>query len=145
MEKTLHALFNKETFMKINASSRKDVIEKMGERLISEGHTTIEVINEVFKREDMSSTDIGNLVAIPHTISPLQEKSFISVGILENQVFWSKGNVQLVFLICFNRNDTENLDVFKYLYNFIKDEGAVKSIINFADYDVFMNIVENIR
>lgn len=145
MEKTLHALFNKETFMKINASSRKDVIEKMGERLISEGYTTIEVINEVFKREDMSSTDIGNLVAIPHTISHLQEKSFISVGILENQVFWSKGNVQLVFLICFNRNDTENLDVFKYLYNFIKDEGAVKSIINFADHDVFMNIVENIR
>ena len=145
MEKTLHALFDKETFMKINASSRKDVIEKMGERLISKGYTTIEVINEVFKREDMSSTDIGNLVAIPHTISHLQDKSFISVGILENQVFWSKGNVQLVFLICFNRNDTENLDVFKYLYNFIKDEGAVKSIINFADHDVFMNIVENIR
>jgi lichenan operon transcriptional antiterminator len=145
MEKTLHALFDKETFMKINANSRKDVIEKMGERLISKGYTTIEVINEVFKREDMSSTDIGNLVAIPHTISHLQDKSFISVGILENQVFWSKGNVQLVFLICFNRNDTENLDVFKYLYNFIKDEGAVKSIINFADHDVFMNIVENIR
>lgn len=145
MEKTLHALFKKETFMKINAHSRDDVISKMGERLISEGYTTIEVINEVFKREDMSSTDIGNLVAIPHTISHLQEKSFISVGILENQVFWSKGNVQLVFLICFNRSDTENLDVFKYLYNFIKDEGAVKSIINFADHDVFMNIVENIR
>jgi len=145
MEKTLHTLFKKETFMTINANSRKEVIEKMGERLISEGYTTIEVIDEVFKREDMSSTDIGNLVAIPHTISHLQGKSFISVGILENQVFWSKGNVQLVFLICFNRNDTENLDVFKYLYNFIKDEGAVKSIINFADYDVFMNIVENIR
>lgn len=145
MEKTLHELFNKKTFMKINVNSRKDAIEKMGEKLISEGYTTSEVINEVFQREDISSTDIGNLVAIPHTISHLQEKSFISVGILENQVFWSKGNVQLVFLICFNRNDTENLDVFKYLYNFIKDEGAVKSIINFADYDVFMNIIENIR
>ncbi len=145
MEKTLYALFNKETFMKIDAHSRKEVIEKMGEKLISKGYTTMEVIDEVFKREDMSSTDIGNLVAIPHTISHLQEKSFISVGILENQVFWSKGNVQLVFLICFNRNDTENLDVFKYLYNFIKDEGAVKSIINFADHEVFMNIVENIR
>lgn len=145
MEKTLHELFNKKPFMKINVNSRKDAIEKMGEKLISEGYTTDEVIKEVFKREDISSTDIGNLVAIPHTISHLQGKSFISVAILENQVFWSKGNVQLVFLICFNRNDTENLDVFKYLYNFIKDEGAVKSIINFADYDVFMNILENIR
>ncbi len=145
MEKTLHELFTKKTFMKINVNSKRDAIEKMGEKLISEGYTTDEVIKEVFRREDISSTDIGNLVAIPHTISHLQEKSFISVAILENQVFWSKGNVQLVFLICFNRNDTENLDVFKYLYNFIKDEGAVKSIINFADYDVFMNILENIR
>lgn len=145
MEKILGNLFSQDTFIKVEASSRQDMIQKMGEYLIGKGYTSQEVINEVFKREDMSSTDIGNLVAIPHTISKYQEKSFISVGILEDPVFWSKENVQLVFLICFNSNDTENLGVFRYLYNFIKDEGGVKSIINFADYDIFRNIIDNKR
>lgn len=145
MEKILNNLFSRDTFIKVEATSRKDMILKMGEFLIGKGYTSQEVLDEVFKREDMSSTDIGNLVAIPHTISKYQEKSFISVGILKDPVFWSKENVQLVFLICFNSNDKENLGVFRYLYNFIKDEGSVKSIINFADYDIFRKIIDNKR
>ncbi|WP_074912137.1 BglG family transcription antiterminator [Proteiniclasticum ruminis] len=145
IEKISGNLFHPENFNIISASSKEEIINIMGLKLIKNGFTNERVIEEVLDREKMASTDIGNLVAIPHTLSSYQDKSFISVGLLESPVYWTKENVQLVFLVCFNREDRENLDIFKYLYNFIKDEGAVKSMIRFSNFESFMKILKNVQ
>ncbi|WKK94956.1 PTS sugar transporter subunit IIA [Clostridioides difficile] len=56
-------------------------------------------IKSIIDRENISSTEIGNLVAIPHTIVKGDKKSIIGVGILENPIIWDKQEVQLVFMV----------------------------------------------
>lgn len=142
-EQKIKQLFSESLFFKIEALNSLEVIQKMSDKLVEMNITSTEVIKQVIDREKISPTDIGNLVAIPHTISSAQRNSFISVGILEKPIFWSKEKVQLVFLACFNNEDTKNQDIFRFLYNFIQDQGAVKSIINFADYKMFIDILTN--
>ena len=52
----------------------------------------------VFDREEISSTSIGDLTAIPHPIYSEKGKSFISILVLEKPVMWDEFLVQVVFL-----------------------------------------------
>lgn len=52
----------------------------------------------VFDREEISSTSIGDLTAIPHPIYSEKGKSFISILVLEKPVMWDEFLVQVIFL-----------------------------------------------
>ena len=42
----------------------------------------------VFKREEMSTTELGNMVAIPHAMSNDSEEAVVSVMILKKPILW---------------------------------------------------------
>ena len=42
----------------------------------------------VFEREEISSTSIGDLTAIPHPIATDTKKSFISILVLNKPIMW---------------------------------------------------------
>jgi lichenan operon transcriptional antiterminator len=141
-KKILRDTFNREAFFRISAENREEAIESLGKAMKSKGFIDDEVIAKVFERESMSSTDIGHLVAIPHTILEGEYKSIIGVGVLERPIIWYKQEVQLIFMVCFNRKESYNFPVFKYLYNFIEDEGDVKSALKFFSFDKLMEILD---
>jgi lichenan operon transcriptional antiterminator len=134
--------FNKEAFFRIHAETREEAIKSLGREMKAKKFIDDEVIAKVFERENMSSTDIGHLVAIPHTILDGKYKSIIGVGVLEKPIIWNKQEVQLIFMVCFNRKESHNFPVFKYLYNFIEDEGNVKRAIKVLSFEKFMEILD---
>lgn len=140
--KILKDTFNKDAFFRINADTGEEAIESLGKAMKSKGLIDDAIISKVFDREKMSSTDIGHLVAIPHTIHDGRYKSIIGVGILEKPIIWHKQEVQLVFMVCFNRKESYNFPIFKYLYNFIEDEGNVRRVLKFSDFEKFMEILD---
>ncbi len=140
--KILRDTFSKEAFFRINAETREEAIESLGRAMKSKGFIDDEVITKVIEREKMSSTDIGHLVAIPHTILDGEYKSIIGVGVLEKPIIWHKQEVQLIFMVCFNRKESYNFPVFKYLYNFIENEGDVRSALKLFSFDKFMEILD---
>jgi len=140
--KIFNEVFNKDAFFKINATSPQEVIEKIGLEMKAKGFIDDEVIKMVLAREEMSSTDIGHLVAIPHTILEGSYKSIIGVGILEKPILWNKEQVQLIFMVCFNKKESYNFPVFKYLYNFIEDEGEVRRALKFFNFNKLMEILD---
>jgi len=64
------------------------------------------------------------------------------VGILEKPIIWNKQEVQLIFMVCFNRKESHNFPVFKYLYSFIEDEGNVKRALKVLSFEKFMEILD---
>ncbi len=56
-------------FTNIEASSKEEVIEIMTKAMIERDIITEETKEQILKREEMSSTEITNLVAIPHCIA----------------------------------------------------------------------------
>ena len=46
----------------------------------------------IFKREEMSTTELGNMVAIPHAMSNDSEEAVVSVMILKKPILWENEN-----------------------------------------------------
>lgn len=140
--KILRETFNKEAFFRIKANTREEAIKNIGQAMKSKGFINDEVITKVLEREKMSSTDIGNMVAIPHTIVEGTYNSIIGVGILEKPLIWNKEEVQLVFMVCFNKKESYKFHVFEYLYSFIKDKGAVKRVVKDFSFEKLMRLLD---
>lgn len=68
--------------------------------------------NSVLKREELGTTDFLEDIAILHPHKSIFEYSFVSVGILENPVWWGRKNVTIVFLISIAIGDNEYLEKF---------------------------------
>lgn len=83
-ENALINKFKEEIFFKdLEANTKEEVLEMITNNLIANGYITEAVKREIFSREELASTEIGNLVAIPHTMHDDIKKSVISVAILK--------------------------------------------------------------
>lgn len=141
--KIINSMFDERAFFTVDAKNSQEVILKICDKLQNKGFIDEDSIESILDREKVSSTEIGNLVAIPHTIIKSDKKSIIAVGILENPIIWDKQEVQLVFMVFFNTKEKQNFSIFKYLYNLIKDEGVVRGIIKLCDFEKLMTLIGN--
>jgi len=57
---------------------------------------------QIIEREKITSTEIGNKVAIPHTIVNKLNETKIIIGIHEEGIIWSKEKVKVIILILFS-------------------------------------------
>lgn len=134
----LISLFHKDAWIHLNVQSDSMAIKKLAEIMIQKGFINEKIKQSILERETISSTDIGNLVAIPHTIFSEQFKSVIGVGILKNPIWWNKERVQLVFMICINSNDKSSSSAFRHLYKIIKNINTVNQLIDCTNYENFI-------
>lgn len=139
--KIISTMFDEEAFFTIKGEDKQEVMLNLCNKLKEKGFIEEYSIKSILDRENISSTEIGNLVAIPHTIVEDDKKSIIGVAVLENPIIWDKQEVQLVFMVFFNPKEKHNFSIFKYLYNFIKDEGGVRGIIKICDFKKLMTLI----
>lgn len=129
-------------FKDIEASTRNKLLNKITNELIHKKYITEAVKKEIFLREELASTEIGNLVAIPHTSHKDLKESFISVAILKKGITWHKENVQVVLIICIAKKDQHqwksNLE---QLYKSIIELDVVLEIIKSTDFEGFKKII----
>ncbi|EGO65019.1 BglG family transcription antiterminator [Acetonema longum] len=141
-KKIFRTVFHREAFVRIAAETPEEAIRNLGRAMQAKGLINEEIITMVLERETMSSTDIGNLVAIPHTISEGACPSVIGVGVLEKPILWRKEEVQLIFMVCFNRKESHNFPLFKHLYSFIRDEGNVRRVIKTFGFEKLLELLD---
>lgn len=133
--------FDPACFIQMEASDRFDAITQLSQLLKSHCQLDDDMLNKVVKRELISATDIGNLVAVPHMLSKGEFQSGIAVGILKKPILWEKEMVQLVFLACFNQADARSASVFRSLYKLVKSRETVSRIIETKDFQGFVQIL----
>lgn len=142
-ENALINKFKEEIFFKdLEANTKEEVLEMITNNLIANGYITKAVKREIFSREELASTEIGNLVAIPHTMHDDIKKSVISVAILKKGITWDKENVQVVLLICMAKEDKyEWKSNLEQLYKSIIDIEIVLEIIKSNDFNDFKKVI----
>ncbi|MEK4443074.1 PTS sugar transporter subunit IIA [Niallia sp. FSL K6-0077] len=101
------------------------------------------LLDGILTREEMSSTEVGNYVAMPHPIARTEnEETMIYIAINHKPIPWGKTNVQLVFLILPSEVDRENhYKVFKQLYQLVKSKDKVQELIQTKDFQSFMEVL----
>lgn len=136
--------FNKDNFyIGKNFETKEECINFLADEAIKKGLMNNNAKMSIFEREEMSSTSIGDLVAIPHPIYNECGTSFISILILNKPIIWDDLFVQVVFLLNVEKGKMNLWEpMFLKLYNYIKLKNGVNSILKNKSYEVFINEFE---
>lgn len=122
-----------------SAKSREEILDFLCDSLCEKGLSGENFKENVFRREELSSTSFVYGFAVPHAIEESQNSSCISIMILREPVRWGEFNVSLVVLLALRESDNQLLKVFfDWLCNIVTDNNKFQELIRSADYEEFM-------
>ncbi|MCO5533466.1 PRD domain-containing protein [Enterococcus faecium] len=83
------------------------------------------------ERERLTTTEVGNGVAIPHPLHPSNEKQMkIGVIILDKKIVWGSSEVQIIFFIVPGRDkQSEMSQVMEELHRIVNDKGIISRLL----------------
>ena len=122
--------------------SREDVLAELLGQLSVPKEEQGRILQQILEREKITSTAIGNAVAIPHTILDLLEETKIIVGIKDEGILWEGDIVRLVFLIVFAKNEPSQNILFRKIYIFTRDKERVNKLIKEQKIEVLTEYLE---
>ncbi len=109
-------------FTDIHGTTRDEVLAKLCGRveMATRKNTGIwknivsasELLQSVLGREELSPTDYGNLVAIPHPDKVFLENTLVAVAVLEQPILWKREPVQVIILTLIG--SAEDADIQKF-------------------------------
>lgn len=126
--------------------NKNECLSIMVNKLVENKYVEISFYDEIIKREQLSSTAFGNF-AIPHSMKMNAYKTGINVMIIRKPIKWDNHSVNLVLMMCFNKNERY---IFNNIYDIIttilSESDNVKRIVSSKTYDEFIdNIVNSIN
>jgi len=136
-------LFKEELFLKdFEAFSKHEAIKQLYDKMQASGYAGNDFLQDVFERENISSTSIGNMVAIPHAISKGAGEDAAAAGILKKPIDWNGERVQLIFLINITRASKTNVkQIFESFFDLISASGKVERLIKSKNYYEFIKTI----
>ncbi len=104
-----------------------------------------EMMDSILEREEFSSTDISDGIAIPHPLLTSRfEKTKIAVAIQEKPIDWGNQFVDLIIMIVPGKDDQKNTSrVMEEIYNIIKDPELLVEVKKTKSLDEFNSVIEN--
>lgn len=130
-------------FDRLNAKTKDEVLDILTDTMIKNGYMTEEVKQSVYQREEIATTELGSLVAIPHALLNKMEEATVAVAILEKPIVWKKEKVQVVFLLSIPKSKYKLWEsVFKNLYYYLIENLGVSKLIKGIGYSQFIKELE---
>lgn len=137
--KSIQSLFAPNLFfMNEESISKELLLKKMTNKLAEEGYVSQDYFSTLWKREQETSTCVGNKTAIPHGAMKEVNEPKIAVCTLKTKMQWSKDEeVQLIFLLAAKMNTKVNIDKTKTFYSDLiritENEEIFEKLINSQD------------
>jgi len=125
--------------------SKYDAIRMAGELLVKGGYVSEHYVEEMIKREDLSTTYIGNDIAIPHGTESAKNdvlESGISVIQVPDGVDFNGEKARVVFGIA--GKDNTHLEILSNIAIFCSDMDNVEKIVAAKDKEEIMMLLGGI-
>lgn len=135
-------LFSSELFFNdIKAETRSQVIDIMSKKLVEKGYIDDTMRQSYFERETIATTEIGNMVAIPHGAKGEVYENKVAIGILKEPISWEVGKVRLVIMLALDKEKILDYEeVFSKIYKRVDSIAKVISICENKSYEKFINL-----
>lgn len=129
-------------FLQRDLATREDVFKFFQETLQEKGLVGDSFLQALFDREEVAPTAYGNLVAVPHPITPQSDETFVAVCTLKKPIQWAEQSVQFVCLLSVKRDSQEDLQsLYELLVKVTNNPTTVQALIKCENYDEFVKIV----
>ncbi|MTB64756.1 PRD domain-containing protein [Streptococcus sp. zg-86] len=134
-------LFAKERFLHLKTkSSKEEVLEQLHHILLEQHLVTTHFLSEIYEREKISSTIIGDTIAIPHPLGDSVITSNIFPVIAPKGITWDSKNIKFVFLFAIKPEDSENIqDIYDKILDFINSEKAQANLIKRPSFELLLD------
>ena len=140
----LKSLFNSSTFfIDLDFNTKEEVIEFMSNKLVEKNYIDLQMKKSYFDREKIATTEIGNLVAIPHGASGTIYQNSIAVGVLKNPIHWDMGKVRLVIMLAVDKDKV--LDYEELFLNIYKRVDSISKVISICENKSFEKFINMFR
>ncbi|MCH1959952.1 BglG family transcription antiterminator [Romboutsia hominis] len=136
----LSEIFDKDLFFTdLDFDNKYDAIDYMSDKLLKKNYIDEEMKLSYIDREKIATTEIGNMVAIPHGAKGKVYKNTIAIGILKKSIKWEVGDVRLIVMLCIQKDSILNYeDLLSSIYKRIDSIAKVISICESKNYDKFI-------
>ncbi|MEX1377323.1 MAG: fructose PTS transporter subunit IIA [Eubacteriales bacterium] len=120
--------------LQLNASNKRDAIIQMSNMLFEEGRISSRAmfIEDVYKREELETTNMDMGVAIPHSKSSAIKKTTVALARLSKEISWEDFGepVKIIFMLAVSPNDkgTEHLEIISKIAELLIDEKFLRML-----------------
>lgn len=138
-------LFNPENFYYFDTDklSKKDLLVKMTVDLEKQNIVSADFVSSVLERESLQTTLINDVIAIPHSMTMIANRSRVSVAIFPNGIQWEKDKkCNFIFLLAISKTDNEITDnLYDLILNLIDDKAMTKQLLKAYTFHEFKNLL----
>ncbi|MCR6109829.1 transcription antiterminator [Bacillus sp. A301a_S52] len=122
--------------------TKEEVLTLLANHIQRQGFVDDTFIEGLHARENIAPTSYGNLVAIPHPITPMWKETFVAVCTLEKPVMWGEKPVQLVCLLNVKKESTEDLEsLYGLLTKIVESPALVQECLKCKEEKDIMNVL----
>ena len=141
----LRTFFYPELFFKNQSfQNKEEAITFLANKMIEKGFMAEDAITDIFAREQLSSTEIGYSIAIPHYLNVHNDICSIGVMALKKPLLWKNEKVELILLMSLSPTKCGSWErVFRTIYPKITSEAWVKRVVNELSFEGFIDSIKN--
>ncbi|WP_303975205.1 PTS sugar transporter subunit IIA, partial [Streptococcus merionis] len=108
---------------------------------LEQGFVGSNFLQDIHKREEISSTTISDSIAVPHPLGDSVIKSSIFPVIAPKGIIWDDKIVKFVFLFAIKSENSNQMQQFyDQLLDFISSDKLQTKLLKEANYQTFMDI-----
>lgn len=133
-----------EFFERFNSfNNQSELIHHMCSKLLNFDYVDENFEKQVIERDYISSTAFDSF-AIPHALKMNAKKTGMNVIILENPLDWGEKKVNLIMMLCFNRNERYIFnELFEPLTMILTNKENLKEVLKANSYEEFIDILSS--
>jgi len=103
-------------YTSFEATSKEEVLKILTNQLIESGYVSEGYYESVMKREQATTTAIGNGVAIPHGFSTCINESKVCICVLKEPIQWDDDLVDVIFFLALRAKSHQEMGYIQLFY-----------------------------
>ncbi|WP_318509678.1 PTS sugar transporter subunit IIA [Bacillus sp. T3] len=133
--------------LNMSVGSKEEAIRMTGNILVEKGYVEADYIEKMLEREELTSTYMGNFVAIPHGTEDSKDfvkESGISFIQVPDGVDFGAGNIVKLLIGIAGKNN-EHLDILSNIAIVCSEEENIEKLVNAKTAEEILEIFEGVN
>lgn len=139
----IEKIMPKSLFMYLDKEMKKEeIISLMVSKLSKISKIPEDMEQLILDREKLGMTELGNMIAIPHTIKVIDKLNYIGVVISKDKIKWQNNMVNLILFLFLDNSNNNNDSIYKVITRVLDNKKDLEDIIKSNTYQKFINKIK---
>jgi mannitol PTS system EIIA component len=144
---TMPVLKKENIVLRASVADKTEAIRLAGNILVDQGYVESSYVDKMFEREELTSTYMGNFVAIPHGTEDarsLVKHAGISVVQIPDGVDFGDGNIAKILIGIAGKND-EHLEILSKIAIVLSEEENIQKLIEAESEEDIIRLLNEVN